>query len=104
MAGDSESTGRGGGSTSRGRGRGRRGRYGRGRGRGRGRGTAIASVSKNASKTELFIKEIPDPLLSPDALRQRFSQFGNIESIVLKSDRRFAFVAFTSPVRAVSGR
>ncbi|OOQ90141.1 CCCH zinc finger and RRM domain protein [Penicillium brasilianum] len=79
-----------------------RGDRGRGRGRGgpnaRGRGGrsdfSSAGPNEDQSITTIVVEQIPDDKLSEEAVREFFSQFGNIVEVTLQSYKKLALVKF----------
>lgn len=79
-----------------------RGDRGRGRGRGgpsaRGRGGrsdfSSAGPNEDQSITTIVVEQIPEDKLSEEAVREFFSQFGNIVEVTLQSYRKLALVKF----------
>lgn len=77
----------------RGRGRGR-GAFG---GRGRGRSDfSSAGPNEDRSITTIVVEQIPDDKFSEEAVREFFSQFGNIAEVTLQSYKKIALVKFES--------
>ncbi|KAI2794718.1 hypothetical protein POX_a01319 [Penicillium oxalicum] len=76
----------------RGRGRGRGGNSARGRG---GRADfSSAGPNEDRSITTIVVEQIPEDKLSEDAVREFFSQFGNITEITLQPHRKLALVKY----------
>jgi RNA recognition motif-containing protein len=86
---------------------------GRGRGRGRGRWRGIHGGSSRGAKrfsethnlaesTTLRVDNIPDALNTEDLIREHFSNYGPVSSVVLKAGRQgpFAFINFPARVCA----
>lgn len=79
-----------------------RGDRGRGRGRGgpnaRGRGGrsdfSSAGPNEDQSVTTIVVEQIPEDKLSEDAVREFFSQFGNIVEVTLQPYKKLALVKF----------
>lgn len=79
-----------------------RGDRGRGRGRGgpsaRGRGGrsdfSSAGPNEDQSITTIVVEQIPEEKLSEGAVREFFSQFGNIVEVTLQSYKKLALVKF----------
>lgn len=76
-----------------------RGRGGRGRGRGEGgrRGRAHfsqAGPNHDRSITTIVVENIPEEKFSEDAVREFFSEFGNIEEVTLHTYKRLAMVKY----------
>ncbi|KAJ5388117.1 hypothetical protein N7509_010658 [Penicillium cosmopolitanum] len=75
----------------RGRGRGR-GAFG---GRGRGRSDfSSAGPNEDRSITTIVVEQIPDDKFSEEAVREFFSQFGNITEVTLQPYKKIALVKF----------
>ncbi|KAI5310010.1 hypothetical protein KEM55_001934, partial [Ascosphaera atra] len=82
----------------RGGGRGR-GRGGRGRGRFDGPPRGRAEFSKigpneDRSITTIVVEQIPEEKVNEESVRAFFSEFGNIEEVTLKPQRRLALVKY----------
>lgn len=76
-----------------------RGRGGRGRGRGEGgrRGRANfsqAGPNHDRSITTIVVESIPEDKFSEDAVREFFSEFGNIEEVIMHGYKRLALVKY----------
>ncbi|KAF2136309.1 uncharacterized protein K452DRAFT_313285 [Aplosporella prunicola CBS 121167] len=77
-----------------------RGRGGRGRGRGdggrRGGRAAFSSAGPNHDRsiTAIVVEQIPEDKFSEEAVREFFSEFGNIEEITMQAYKRLAIVKF----------
>lgn len=80
----------------RGRGRGHRGDRGGHFGRGRSGRAEFSSDRPNSdkSKTTIVVENIPEEKFSEEAVREFFSQFGNITEITLKQFKRLALVRY----------
>lgn len=77
----------------RGRGRGRGGFGGRGRGRS---DFSSAGPNEDRSITTIVVEQIPDDKFSEEAVREFFSQFGNIVEVTLQPYKKIALVKFES--------
>ncbi|GAB7358949.1 hypothetical protein MBLNU230_g5025t1 [Neophaeotheca triangularis] len=75
-----------------------RGRGGmRGRGRGRGGRSEFSSTGMNQDRsiTSLVVEQIPEDKFSEEAVREFFSQFGQIEEVTMQEWKKLAIVKFS---------
>lgn len=84
-----------GGDRGRGRGRGQRGDRGGGQ-RGRGGRTEFSSDRPNfdRNKTTIVVENIPEEKFSEEAVREFFSEFGNVQEITMKAYKHLAIVKY----------
>ncbi|KAH8804969.1 hypothetical protein F5884DRAFT_797965 [Xylogone sp. PMI_703] len=84
------------GDRGRGRGKGQRGDRGGPSGRGRGGRAEFSSDRPNfdKSKTIIVVENIPEEKFSEEAVREFFSQFGNIAEVTMKQYKRLALIKY----------
>ncbi|KAJ5225944.1 hypothetical protein N7468_007169 [Penicillium chermesinum] len=81
----------------RGRGRGRGGNSGRGRGRS---DFSSAGPNEDRSITTIVVEQIPDDKFTEEAVREFFSQFGNITEVTLQAYKKLALVKYETYAEA----